>query len=234
VGLKLQKIGKGKTKVLLAFLSLSIILSSFLIQKAYGSMKEDYEYSELSWDGNLVYQFKVKVIIETENDGTWIPSVDEHWYHIDYVITLDYINKTRIKSLIFFYHYSIPISGLQYISFRAIENETEVMEYSGQTGVLSFKITAYPQAFSPRLRIIPQFEFNYTYSETWSSAIGPYGKQWRGIEPIYIDKKEPSQVSESLSIVVIGMVIGVGIGMGSILLGIKIEEKRSKKKKVNP
>jgi len=233
VDLKLQKIGKRKIKVLVALLSLSIILSSSLTPMAYGTIEKEYEYSEIKLYPypTLLYRFKVKVIIETENDGTWIPSCTEHWYRIDYIITLDYINKTTIESLIFFYHFSIPISGLTYISFRDIKNKTEVMEYSGQTDMLSFEITAYPQEFIPRLRIRPQFEFNYTFTEDGRS----YSTQWCGLEPIYVDKKEPLQVSESPSIVVtgtvIGVIIGVAIGTGSVLLGIKIGEKRAEKKK---
>jgi len=242
VGWELQKIGKRKTKVLVALLSLSIILSSSLTPMAYGTIEKEYEYSEITLHPlhphpTLRYRFKVKVIIETENDGTWIPSISEHWYRIDYIITLDYINKTEIESLIFFYHFnhfSIPISGLIYIGFREIKNKTQIMEFPGQTDILSFEITAYPEEFRPRLRINPQFEFNYTLTEDGRS----YGKQWYGLEPIYIDKKEPLQVSESPSTIVIGAVIGVIIGVaistGSVLLGMKIGEKRAEKKKANP
>jgi hypothetical protein len=232
VGLKLQKIGKRKIKVLVALLSLSIILSSFLTQKAYGTITKEYEYSEIRFDPDtklftLLYRFKVKVIIETEADGTWIPSIREHWYRIDFIITLDYVNRSKIESLVFYY----PRLSLTYYVYKPIRNCTDLMEYSGQVDVLCFKVTAYPQEFNPRLFIKPCFDFNYTYS----AEIGrPYSLFWYGEEPIYIDKKESPEALQPFSIAIIGIVIGVVIGMGSVLLGMKIGEKRAEKKKVNP
>jgi hypothetical protein len=50
------------------------------------------------------------------------------------------------------------------------------------------------------------------------------------MEPIYIYmKKPPSDVLQPFSMT-IGIVVGVFIGVGSVLLGIKIREKRAEKK----
>jgi hypothetical protein len=100
VGLKLQKIGKRKIKVLVAMLSLLLILSSFLTQRAYGAIEKEYEYSEvIPIGGELLYRFRLKVVIETERDGTWKPGTE---YHVNFIIVLDYINSDRIKSLTFY------------------------------------------------------------------------------------------------------------------------------------
>jgi hypothetical protein len=45
VGLELQKIGKRKTKVLVALLSLSILLSSSLTPMVYGTIEKEYDIS---------------------------------------------------------------------------------------------------------------------------------------------------------------------------------------------
>jgi hypothetical protein len=104
------------------------------------------------------------------------------------------------------------------------------MEYSGQVDVLCFKVTAYPQEFNPRLFIKPCLDFNYTYSKNgWTGSLF-----WYGEEPIYIDKKESPEALQPFLVAIIGTVIGVVIAMGSVLLGIKIGEKRVEKKKANP
>jgi hypothetical protein len=98
------------------------------------------------------------------------------------------------------------------------------MEYSGQVDFLCFKVTAYPQAFNPRLFIKPSLNVNYTYSETgWTGSLF-----WCGEEPIYINKKESPEALQPFSVAIIGIVIGIG----SILLGIKIGERRVEKKKL--
>jgi hypothetical protein len=225
VGLELQKIGKRKTKVLVALLSLSILLSSSLTPMAYGTIEKEYEYSYIWFNpdiSTLLFRFKVKVIIETEADGTWIPDI---WYRIDFIISLDYINHSEIKYLIF---YAPSLICLTYYAYEPISNRT-CMEYSGQMNFLCFKAKAYPQAFNPRLFIKPSMNINYTYSKTgWSHSLF-----WCGEEPIYINKKESPEVLQPFS-VTIGVVIGLVIGVGSTLLGIKIGEKRAEKKKANP
>jgi hypothetical protein len=216
VGLKLQKIGKGKTKVLLALFSLSIISSSFLIQKAYGSIKEDYELSVFDWGESLAYRFKVKVIIDSENDGTWIPN---NWYRVDFIITLEYINHSRIESLIFYDPFLLDCSN------RMHKNVTIIMEWSGQTDVLYFEATSY--LFNPRLITYPNLSFNITYPQ--SRGIPPATSGWFGREPIYIGKTSQAQALEPFLIST--AIIGAVIGVGSVLLGIKIGEKRAEKKK---
>jgi hypothetical protein len=60
---------------------------------------------------------------------------------------------------------------------------------------------------------------------------------WSGNEPIYIyeyEAPQPLEPLEPLSMIVIGVAIGVAISTGSVLLGIKIGEKRAEKKKANP
>jgi hypothetical protein len=216
VDLKLQKIGKGKMKVLLALFSLSIISSSFLIQKAYGSIKEDYECSTFDLGESLAYRFKVKVIIDSENDGTWIPN---NWYRVDFIITLEYINHSSIESLIFYDPFLSDCSN------RMHKNVTFVMEGSGQIDELYFEAASY--RFNPRLITYPSLSFNITYPQSW--GMSPAACGWGGREPIYIGKTSQAQALEPflISIAIIGAVIGVG----SVLLGIKIGEKRVEKKK---
>jgi hypothetical protein len=57
---------------------------------------------------------------------------------------------------------------------------------------------------------------------------------WSGNEPIYIyEYKAPITPFEPL-LMVTGLAVGVVISAASIMLGIKIGEKRAEKKKVNP
>jgi len=69
MGSELQKIGKRRIKFLAVLLSLSIVLSSFLTQRAYGTITTEYEQSEFDVFDKL-FTFKVKVVIETEPDNT--------------------------------------------------------------------------------------------------------------------------------------------------------------------
>jgi hypothetical protein len=98
VGSELQKIGKRRIKFLAVLLSLSIVLSSSLTSMAYGTIEKEYEYFCRPLDTKL-YEFRVKVIIETEKDGTWKSGTE---YEVYFTIILDYINRNFIKSLTFY------------------------------------------------------------------------------------------------------------------------------------
>jgi hypothetical protein len=160
-------------------------------------------------------------VIETEPDGTWIYG---GLYRIDFIVTLNYINETRIKDgEVVFYD-----PGLVNLWVG------EPIVYStrlrlDRVGAVSFK-TSYTDG-ARRLFAYPRIFYNYTEIRLGIESFHSRGCD--GIEPIYINMKESPDVLQPFSAVIIGIVIGIVIGMGSILLGIKIGKKRVEKKKVN-
>jgi hypothetical protein len=84
-----------------------------------------------------------------------------------------------------------------------------------------------------RKEVYPEIYINITYKDGHSMQT-----LWEGRdEPIYIyeyEAPQPLEPLEPLSMIVIGVAIGVAISTGSVLLGIKIGEKRAEKKKANP
>ena len=227
MGSELQKIGKRKTKVLAALLSLSILLSSFLIQRAYGTITTEYEKSVDSF-GRVLFRFKLKVVIETEPDGTWIRN---KLYRVDFIISLNFVNESRVKyGEVIFYdpgliNLKYPI-GMRpnYISLRQDQEGAFIFKNSYEYAT---RLDTYLSIFFNFTEIRPKGEFlswgEYFHSDSYCAH-----------EPIYIDVKEPSSESLQPLSLIIGVVIGAVIGVGSTLLGIKIGEKRAEKKKANP
>lgn len=223
---------KTKIKVLIALCSLSIILSSLLTQRVYGTIKEEYEYSEVGWGGNILYRFKLEVVIETEKDDTWkTPQqlMTEAQYHVNFFIVLDYINHSIIESLTFYN----PRLSLIYVEQQTLspQNTTSiVLSYPYDTGNFEILVSLYVNwegSYKGKAEVHPTFFIN----TTWVNHIPKItSEQWIGEKPIYIYEYEPPRVSEQSLIAVIGVIIGVAIGMGSILLGIKIGEKRAEKR----
>jgi hypothetical protein len=207
-------------------LSLPIILSSFLTQRAYGTITNEYEHSQFDDFGRLLFRFKVNVVIETELDGTWIFG---RLYRIDFIITLNYINETRIKGVaVEFYDPGFVGLGVGEYKGGYIVYSTRL--FLDRMGALSFK-TGYIDS-ARHLLTYPRISYNYTEIRLGEEFF--HSKSWDGIGPIYINMKESPDVLQPFSVAIIGIAIGVVIGMGSVLLGIKIGEKRAEKKKVNP
>jgi hypothetical protein len=219
VGSELQKIGKRRTKFLAVLLSLSIVLSSSLTSMAYGTIEKEYEYFCRPLDTKL-YEFRVKVIIETEKDGTWKSGTE---YEVYFTIILDYIDRNFIESLTF---YDAQLFG---VGEQSSDPSHIVLNYP-ERGV--FKLLVRP-FIEGRRRVYPLIYINITYTDGGGMHTSWDGKN----EPIYIyeyEAPQPLEPLEPLSMIVIGVAIGVVISTGSILLGIKIGEKRLEKKKANP
>lgn len=231
MGLKLQKIGKRKIKVLVAMLSLLLILSSFLTQRAYGAIEKEYEYSEvIPIGGELLYRFRLKVVIETERDGTWKPGTE---YHVNFIIVLDYINSDRIKSLTFYN----PRLSLLYVEQKLLSPQNPpfiVLSYPYQMGDFELLVKLYDNwegSYTGRAAVAPNSYINIT----WINHTPEVDMiLWSGNEPIYIYEYEAPRTLEPSSMMVIGVAIGVVISAASIMLGIKIGERRVEKKKANP
>jgi len=204
-----------------------LFLSLFLIELGNASISREYEYDQIGWDGNLWFRFKIKAIIETEEDGTWIPS---NWYGIDYIITLEYINHSITESLVFYDAHLVGASVTDR-ALPAVVKSTEIMRWSGQTGKLSFEASENPVGSDPRCRNSPWLRFNYTFSESFGYGTQPISAWWQGEEPIYIGRT--SQGLEQSSVAIIGIVIGVAIGAVSVLLGVKVGEKLKNRKTNN-
>jgi hypothetical protein len=223
MGSELQKIGKRRIKFLAVLLSLSIILSSFLIQRAYGTITTEYEQSEFDAFGRVLFRFKLKVVIETEPDGTWIRN---KLYRVDFIISLNFVNESRVKygEVIFYDPGLINLHS----PIGRIPNNISLRHYEG---AFRFKNS---YEYATRLDTYPSIHFNFTEIRPKGEFLswGEYfhSDSYCGNEPIYIDVKEPS--SESLQ--PLSLIMGVIIGVGSTLLGIKIGEKRAEKKKANP
>jgi hypothetical protein len=229
VGLKLQKI--RKIKVLIISLSLLLILCSFSTQRAYGAIEKEYEYSEvIPIGGELLYRFRLKVVIETERDGTWKPGTE---YHVNFIVILDYINSDRIKSLTFYN----PRLSLLYVEQKLLSPQNPpfiVLSYPYQMGDFELLVKLYYNwegSYTGRAAVSPNSYINIT----WINHTPEVDMiRWSGNEPIYIyEYKAPVTPLEPLSMVT-GLAVGVVISAASIMLGIKIGEKRAEKKKANP
>jgi hypothetical protein len=216
VGSELQKIGKRRIKFLAVLLSLSTVLSSSLTSMAYGTIEKEYEYFCRPLDTKL-YEFRVKVVIETEKDGTWKTGTE---YEVYFTIILDYIDRNFIKSMTF---YDAQLFG---VGEQSSYPSYITLDYSGR-GVFELLVRPFIEG---RRRLYPRFDINITYTD----GVGMYTLWDGGNEPIYIYEYEAPRTLEPSSMMVIGVAIGVVISAASIMLGIKIGEKRVEKKKANP
>jgi len=208
-------------KMLVALLSLLIILSSSLTPMVYGTIEKEYEYFCSPLDIKL-YEFRVKVVIETEKDGTWKTGTE---YEVYFTIILDYINRSFIASMTF---YDAQLFGVA----EQRSYPPAIMLYWPERRFFKLQVRAF--GFTEgRKGVYPEIYINITYKDGHSMQT-----LWEGRdEPIYIyeyEAPQPLEPLEPLSMIVIGVAIGVAISTGSVLLGIKIGEKRAEKKKANP
>jgi len=146
---------------------------------------------------------------------------------VDFIITLTYVNNNKLYApKVIFYG---PGLGYAFIAEPGFYTDYPINEaeiYLGRVGVLR----CYRTSFHETGWFITFPIINYNFTEIHLGKPVLRSEYRPRMEPIYIYmKKPPSDVLQPFSMT-IGIVVGVFIGVGSVLLGIKIREKRAEKK----
>jgi hypothetical protein len=190
-------------------LSFLFILNLFLITTVDATVTKEYLYDHHDIYGNKKYSLKLKVIIETEEDGSWIIGKN---YTVDYIITLTFLNHSVYDPTKFYLNISsyglISSSSYMQISTGYRYNISCVINSIRPTSSLQFKVFAFkgPSSEYEKVRMKPVLFIKYnTVKHGW----------WMGEEPIYIQVKrqirEPSLMMPFIYIAA-GIIFGILIG----------------------
>lgn len=198
---------------LLAFL-LSVIIFASAISIVNATITKEYEYTQYADYGAKGFTFKVRIVIETEADNTWL---EQGSYNIDFTITLTYLNQSVSNPNQFYLIFKSP----SVFSFQTdvVKSSTKVDLWN--IGTLSLTFTHYVNVDRFQLNPYLQYEIHDE---------GMLNAYWSSNETIYIDSKSSaipstSLLSPELIFIVAGIVIGAVV-IGSYFI-IKTRKRKS-------
>lgn len=164
-----------RIKILGVFVLLAVIAS--IIPLCQATIEKEYtcEVKHLLHN-DVVYAFKVKLVIETEENGVWIKGKD---YTITFTLIVDFINFTYLDALNFsgwnIYHpHEVDVLKYHDIGYKAFGEGESTLSYPRTVA----KFEAYPK-HEGRIAIFPVMHIEVINST-------PFG-YWEAEEPLYID-----------------------------------------------
>jgi hypothetical protein len=204
----------------------SIVSTVSIVNASSITREYDQDYYELGFKD---FSFKVRMTIETESNGAWKTDTD---YQVDYMITLTYLNESRLDSNSFRIHFYSPVLLINRIPFASdhyeiTKNETFVGQ--GQIGTLTVR---YRHMWAMRVETKCWIRYD-AYDSVRGTIIG--GDYWHQPEPIWIDilKKETESGNASDYVNPIPY-IGVGIVIVALPIGAYFIYKSRKTKRDPP
>jgi hypothetical protein len=197
-------------KMLKILFTTIIILSSFLISSSFQipmckASTHVFDYDQDVYDefGNdLLFSFEIKIIIETERDGTWRISqpTKNYSYMIKFAIMLTYINTSRFPNpdthpTTFLVEFGRPDVGFANISPKRGFEEP----WGSRSSVWGLRGVAYTdlgvRVTTPytegKLALTPSCNYKQYYGGFEGPVLSTDGLWVRG--PIYIDVTEDTQ-----------------------------------------
>jgi hypothetical protein len=216
---------------LMIIVSLSSIVS---VVNASVTREFDYDYYE-TWAGQYQYKdfsFHVKMIIETETNESWKPN---NKYQIDFVITLTFLNESRVDASTFKIHFYAPALTIDDYLFDSassvyeiVRNETLVSQ--GQIGTITVKYSyGFPWNVQ-RLQVKSWIRFD-AYDNVKGTILG--GWTWNQPEPIWIDLVNIESLNTSNNINPL-VYVGIGIVIGAVPVATYQIYKSRKTKQIIP
>lgn len=221
------------------------ILGSFQISTSKASMHVlDYEQDVYDKLGNeLLFSFKVRLIVEAEEDGTWRISQPgkNYSYRIAFAITLTYVNANRFPNPVanFDVLFHSPTVGFSNISPKygweePAGNKTRVYSYRGVSySNLGVRVTT-PHT-ERRLGLHPSFYYKPYEGgfEIDRSIISTDGYWSRG--PVYIDVTHDTLTTavNELENIRNSMIILIMTTVALIAITVYRERKQSKARTMN-
>ena len=163
---------------------LILILASFIVPPCQAIIEKDFgEFHEI-WFGDELFAFKVKVVIETEKDGTWRNNTE---YEVFIITSLTYINRTEISYVTF---NETGISDSVEITYEPPYYQH--LTYAGDRieivhRVKSPNATALPFLHPSPNRLDLEPHFLYHFQCKSSELDGWISMEWSPKEPMYID-----------------------------------------------
>jgi len=181
--------------------------------------KEYDEYNRYDWVGNKLYSFRVKMVVETEEDNTFLR---DQYYQIDFIITLNYINRSIWSPDDHFIFYSPSLSPIEG-DWEVVQNSTVLR--LGDKGTVSLKLSPRP-IVKERVSIKPIIYLNYV-SQSGEYVYGTLGFWWEAQEIVYANVKSPTAplFSSELFYMVAGIILGAVV-IGTFFI-VKTRKRKS-------
>jgi len=207
----------------------SLLLIASIIPSVNATIEKEYE-EEMYQDGSKHFAFKVRLVIETEEDGTW---KTDSSYQLDFILVVTYFNNTHFQGdpLNFsaregYEGKFVYVEGT-HVTYTLLTHVSCIYVYSPITKKMaSFR-------FSPRseerVKVYPVLTIRDAkvhegvfYDHYWGGLSG-----YASVEPVYIDAKSPltpSRFPSELIFMVAGIVIGAVV-VGTIFIVKRRKEK---------
>jgi len=214
----------NQTRLFSLLLSLLLVVS--IISSVNATITKEYE-EEMYYDSRKDFAFKVRLVVETEADGTW---KTDSSYELDFILVVTYFNNTHFhgdplnfsesegyKGKFVWIAEDVTYHVLTWAPYRLIDSPTtEKMA----------NIRFYPRS-EGRVKVYPVLTFK---DVTVHEGIF-YSSLWGGqkVEPVYIDVKSPTTPLPSSELIF----MGAGIILGAVVVGTIFIVKR-RKEKFNP
>jgi len=197
--------------VLIAILSIPVV-------DAKATVTKEYEKDNFDLYGNLCFSYNVKVVIESEEDGKWVTSENEkHYYNINLVVTLTYVNQSIFPHGFQIIFHSPHLAGFGAPGYQEVTKNDTLLTL-GQTGSLILRCyVTREQRFelSPSMRYKIWVDYGWTFfGDGW----------WDSYEPIYIYSKTPQR---SFIAIFLDMLPWIGVLGAVLVIALVIVKRRS-------
>jgi len=161
---------------IIQFSAILILLTS-IIPLCNATIEKDlFEHYEYKYSDKPIFAFKLRIVIETETDGSWVVGRD---YEIHFIFTLTQINTTRIDYVnISYIIYGYPKLEMQEPFYPTIEVYGIDV---GEQMVRTFKVKPISEARSYQLDY--RVKWNYT-DKLYNESVEKFWDSWRN--PIYL------------------------------------------------
>ncbi|UCE43525.1 MAG: hypothetical protein JSV57_03950, partial [Candidatus Bathyarchaeota archaeon] len=197
---------------------LSFLLISLMIFTANATLEEEYEFEEY-YRGSRNFAFKIKLVIETEEDGTWYIGST---YEVHLFLIVTYFNDTHF--------------GGDPLNFSATEYEGKYVIVEGDASYHIAEMAPYRLYSTPITERMAKMNFYPETGQRRRVAIYPviniedidlhhgilYDGTWGGddVAPTYITvQSPPSEVYPLFGSIQDWILLGAGILIGAVVVG---------------
>ena len=202
----------------------SLLLITSIIPLVDATITKKYNHNEYDEQGNLLYSFKVKMVVATEENDTWLR---DNYYRIDFVIKLAYVNESILEGYDFiFYSPSLRDFTGDYEVTNNMTTLNPRVRILGTKGTLALYVKPRPVeekrvSLKPVIYIQQGARARKDYRYDW------FGFWWEAQEKVYVNVKSPSLFSSELFYILAGIIISA-VAVGTFLV------VRLRKRKSNP
>ncbi|MGB9760241.1 MAG: hypothetical protein ACPLZG_10485 [Thermoproteota archaeon] len=162
-----------------------LILIAFMIPSCQATIEKNYGEIHYPIVGHEYVSFQVKMVVETESDGTWRNNT---WYNIYLVITLTYIDTEKIKNV---WIDRVGLSAFPVDEIYPSETQNATIPFLGYDGApmvmgrWQVKTTNPEATFGYKVKLEPSINYKIVYNPGYLDLTIP--GHWEASEPVHVE-----------------------------------------------